>query len=230
MNEMQKIDIVNTEMTVREYNGKRVVTFDDICAVHKCVKKQLTKHFERKKEHFIFGEDYYIITRKELGDLTSPNSKLVGNPNLKTYLFTESGYLMVIKCLDDNLAWQVQRALVNTYFRAKSEPPKLDIDLSEPSRKPFRTSTTPVPRNPKWFQRNYRRMVRICKAAGAGRSTLYHDILTFLGEEFNLDEARRIYQEELGEPPQYALDIVSYFPELANKADQMLDILEKKLC
>ena len=122
MNEV--ITIENTEMQIREYDGQRVVTFDDICAVHKCERKRLTKHFERKRKHFLKDEDYYELTRKELNDLTSPNSKIIGNPMIKAYLFTESGYLMIIKCLDDDLAWKVQRQLVNSYFKVKQEIPE----------------------------------------------------------------------------------------------------------
>jgi DNA-binding XRE family transcriptional regulator len=35
----------------------------------------------------------------------------------RTY-FTESGYLMLVKSLTDDLSWEVQRLLVNSYFRA----------------------------------------------------------------------------------------------------------------
>ena len=121
MNEV--ITIENTEMQIKEYKGQRVVTFDDICTVHDCERKRLTKHFERKRKHFVKDEDYFEMTRKELNDLMSPNLKIIGNPNIKTYLFTESGYLMIVKCLDDDIAWNVQRQLVNAYFRVKEEQP-----------------------------------------------------------------------------------------------------------
>lgn len=57
-------------------------------------------------------------------------------------------------------------------------------------------------------------------------STLYHHILLRIEEEFDLQVANEIYREELGQPPKYALDIVSYFPELARMADDYLDRLE----
>lgn len=34
-------------------------------------------------------------------------------------LMTEQGYLMLVKPFSDDLAWEVQRQLVNSYFRAK---------------------------------------------------------------------------------------------------------------
>lgn len=39
-------------------------------------------------------------------------------------LITESGYLMLVKSFTDDLAWKVQRELVNFYFRGKSPAPE----------------------------------------------------------------------------------------------------------
>lgn len=228
MNEV--ITIENTEMQIKEYNGQRVVTFDDICAVHDCERKRLTKHFERKRKHFVKDEDYFEMTRKELNDLTSPNSKIIGNPNIKTYLFTESGYLMIVKCLDDDIAWDVQRQLVNAYFRVKEEQSLEQItDFPNCPKRIYQTSSTPVPKNPSWYHRNRRRMIHICEKANVPLSTLYHHILLRLGEEYDLEQANKIYEQEIGHAPKYALDIVSYFPDLGRLADEFLDRLEKLL-
>ena len=228
MNEI--ITIENTEMQIKEYKGQRVVTFDDICTVHDCERKRLTKHFERKRKHFLKDEDYFEMTRKELNDLTSPNSKIIGNPNIKTYLFTESGYLMIVKCLDDDIAWNVQRQLVNAYFRAKEEQSLDQItDFPNCQKRIYQTSSTPVPKNPSWYHRNRRRMIHICEKANVPLSTLYHHILLRLGEEYDLEQANKIYEQEIGHAPKYALDIVSYFPDLGRLADDFLDRLERLL-
>ena len=228
MNEV--ITIENTEMQIKEYKGQRVVTFDDICTVHDCERKRLTKHFERKRKHFLKDEDYFEMTRKELNDLTSPNSKIIGNPNIKTYLFTESGYLMIVKCLDDDIAWNVQRQLVNAYFRVKEEQPLEQItDFPNCPKRIYQTSSTPVPKNPSWYHRNRRRMIHICEKANVPLSTLYHHILLRLGEEYDLEQANKIYEQEIGHAPKYALDIVSYFPDLGRLADDFLDRLERLL-
>ena len=70
-------------------------------------------------------------------------------------------------------------------------------------------------------------MNALCEKSNVSLSYLYHRILQRLGEEFDLDSANRIYEEERGHVPKYALDIVSYFPELAKLADDYLDKLEK---
>ena len=228
MNEV--ITIENTEMQIKEYKGQRVVTFDDICTVHDCERKRLTKHFERKRKHFVKDEDYFEMTRKELNDLMSPNLKIIGNPNIKTYLFTESGYLMIVKCLDDDTAWNVQRQLVNAYFRVKEEQPLEQItDFPNCPKRIYQTSSTPVPKNPSWYHRNRRRMIHICEKANVPLSTLYHHILLRLGEEYDLEQANKIYEQEIGHAPKYALDIVSYFPDLGRLADEFLDRLERLL-
>lgn len=230
------ITVANTEMQVKEYNGQRVVTFDDICEVHECERKRLTKHFSRKRKHFISGEDFFELTRRELGDMVSPNSKITGNPNIKTYLFTESGYLMIIKCLDDDLSWTVQRQLVNGYFKAREqaqeqkEKPKVPEfdEFPELMQRPQRVSNTRLPRNPSWFERNRRRMERICRKHGITLTNLYHHILVYLGECFEMNGVREAYKMEVGHYPIYAMDIVQYFSELGDFADEYLDEIERK--
>ena len=186
--------------------------------------------FQKHKQHFILGTDYFEMTRKEFGERYSPNEKVAGNPNLKTYLFTESGYLMIVKVFTDELAWNVQRQLVNAYFRVKEEQPLEQItDFPNCPKRIYQTSSTPVPKNPSWYHRNRRRMNHICEKANVPLSTLYHHILLRLGEEYDLEQANKIYEQEIGHAPKYALDIVSYFPDLGRLADEFLDRLERLL-
>ncbi len=116
------VTIENTEMQIREYDGQRVVTLKDIDRVHMKKTDTAKKAFQKYKKHFVLGTDYFELTRKELGERYSPNEKIVGNPNIKTYLFTESGYLMIVKVFTDDLSWAVQRQLVNSYFRQQQLP------------------------------------------------------------------------------------------------------------
>ena len=228
MNEV--ITIENTEMQIREYNGQRVVTLKDIDIVHGKKSDTAKKSFQKHKQHFILGTDYFEMTRKEFGERYSPNEKVAGNPNLKTYLFTESGYLMIVKVFTDELAWNVQRQLVNAYFRAKEEQSLEQItDFPNCPKRIYQTSSTPVPKNPSWYHRNRRRMIHICEKANVPLSTLYHHILLRLGEEYDLEQANKIYEQEIGHAPKYAIDIVSYIPDLGGLADEFLDRLERLL-
>ena len=228
MNEV--ITIENTEMQIKEYKGQRVVTLKDIDIVHGKKSDTAKKSFQKHKQHFILGTDYFEMTRKEFGERYSPNEKVAGNPNLKTYLFTESGYLMIVKVFTDELAWNVQRQLVNAYFRVKEEQSLEQItDFPNCPKRIYQTSSTPVPKNPSWYHRNRRRMNHICEKANVPLSTLYHHILLRLGEEYDLEQANKIYEQEIGHAPKYALDIVSYFPDLGRLADEFLDRLERLL-
>lgn len=118
---MQEIvKVGNNDLQVREWNGQRVITLSDIDHVHERPTGTAKKNFQNNRKHFIIGTDYFEITRKELREKFSPNSEsLKGNPNITSYLFTESGYLMLVKSFTDDLAWSVQRQLVNTYFKFK---------------------------------------------------------------------------------------------------------------
>ena len=195
-------------MQIREYDGQRVVTFDDICAVHKCERKRLTKHFERKRKHFLKDEDYYELTRKELNDLTSPNSKIIGNPMIKAYLFTESGYLMIIKCLDDDLAWKVQRQLVNSYFKVKQEIPE--------------RKTYPLLVEDKWLAEMEPNFEYLCKKYKLTRKGLYHKILLDIGKSYNVDDYKILYKYEKGYEARFVMEVVSYFAELREEAEKTI--------
>lgn len=111
MNELTSIN--NAQISVKEFSGQRVVTFKDIDAVHGRADGTARKRFNENKERFIFGEDYFVRKTDE-----ALNEFGITAPNGLT-LITESGYLMLVKSFTDDLAWKVQRELINGYFRAR---------------------------------------------------------------------------------------------------------------
>ncbi|POB10129.1 ORF6N domain-containing protein [Sulfobacillus sp. hq2] len=112
-----------TALEVREWQGQRVVTLADIDRLHRRPEGTARRNFNEHRERFIAGEDYFTVSRSELRTNFVGNSE--GNPNIEMILITESGYLMITKSLTDDLAWQIQRGLVNTYFRERMrEAPK----------------------------------------------------------------------------------------------------------
>ena len=58
---MNQIVINQTAIQVKEYNGKRVVTFKDIDTVHERPEGTARKRFNDNRKHFIEGEDYFIV-------------------------------------------------------------------------------------------------------------------------------------------------------------------------
>ena len=118
MNEI--ITVENTEMHIREYNGQRVVTFKDIDLVHQNKNGVARRNFNRNKKHFIEGEDYFTLTRAVSNETNCP-IRNISVPNKGITVLTESGYLLIAKSFTDDLSWQVQRTLVNNYFKNKEQ-------------------------------------------------------------------------------------------------------------
>lgn len=115
----QLVKINNTDLLVKEFNGQRVVTFKDIDMLHERVDGTAKRNFNENKKHFIENEDYFYINGQELRNLKQSTKFVLSNAK-EIILITESGYLMLVKSLQDDLAWKVQRELVNNYFRVKS--------------------------------------------------------------------------------------------------------------
>ena len=127
----QLVKINNTDLLVKEFKGQRVVTFKDIDMLHERVEVTANKRFLDNKKHFIVNEDYFEITGETLREFKRLPNFGIGEKASKLIFLTESGYLMLVKSLQDDLAWQVQRELVNNYFRVKSnfnnQLPSIDI-------------------------------------------------------------------------------------------------------
>lgn len=231
MNDVMTVE--NTEMQIREYNGQRVVTFKDIDRVHERKSGTAKASFRRNKKYFQDGLDYIVLTK----DNVNGTQSTIGNiPPRGITLLTETGYLMIVKTFTDDLSWSVQRQLVNNYFEKRSQPiieeyPRIDRDKEQLiDRLMIDTSDRPkVPLIENWYQRNIGRIERICEIVKIPKKTLYHILLKRLGEKYDLDAAKGIYIETVGLEPKYAMEIVSFFPELGEMADGLLDRIEKNV-
>ena len=117
MNETS-IQVLSNQLQVKEWAGQRVITFQDIDTVHQRPRGTASRNFRENRNKFIEGTDFFFITpdefRRAIGEMGSRQQNNVT-------VLTESGYLMIVKSLHDDLAWTVQRLLVNYYFRAKEE-------------------------------------------------------------------------------------------------------------
>lgn len=113
----ETIHVGNRDISVKEYNGQRVVTFKDIDDVHNRPDGTANKRFLDNKKRFVEGEDFFRISNSEIRK--SRIIPISDNDYMDKILVTEQGYLMLVKSFTDDLAWEVQRKLVNEYFRAK---------------------------------------------------------------------------------------------------------------
>lgn len=98
------------------------MTFKDIDTVHSRADGTARKRFADNRKHFVENEDFFIVTPRDLENTEMSEKRTLENDitsNRGTALITEQGYLMLVKSFTDDLAWKVQRQLVNAYFRAK---------------------------------------------------------------------------------------------------------------
>lgn len=245
---------MSEELQIVEYEGVRVVTSRQVADMYGCKPKDISNAFNNNKKRYTEGKHYFQLSGEELkafrlkADLQSQNLGVqnlqsqengtqekeqllpmqISNKTRVLYLWTNKGALLLAKSINTDIAWKAYERLVDFYFEVKEEfNPPIEKFPEEQPRITYQTSSTPVPKNPSWQARNRRRINALCEKANTSVSSLYHHVLLRLGEEYDLNAANRIYEEELGHVPKYAMDIVSYFPELARMADAYLDKLEE---
>lgn len=123
MNEL--IVINSTDLTVKEYGGQRVVTLKEVDTVHQRPEGTAGRNFRTNRDHFIEGTDFFTVDQPDEIRRLGFERPQGGFPE-KVPLITESGYLMLVKSFTDDLAWDVQRQLVNIYFRSKTAKTNMD--------------------------------------------------------------------------------------------------------
>jgi len=116
------IKIRNTDIPIKEYNNQRVVNLEEIDKVHDRPSGTAYRNLNKNKNRFIEGVDYFLFKgAKGREALVQANYtkfvKLPESKNFAYYLITETGYMMLVKSFTDDLSWDVQRQLVNSYFK-----------------------------------------------------------------------------------------------------------------
>lgn len=127
------VKINQQEIVVKEYKGKRVVTFKDIDQCHGRPEGTARRNFSDNRQHLINGTDYFIVKPSDFRKYENRTSGIEAKDinNRGTAFITESGYLMLVKSFTDDLAWQVQRQLVNTYFKGGQTDESLKIQIQQ---------------------------------------------------------------------------------------------------
>lgn len=186
---------------------QRVVTFKDIDTVHENKSGTARRNFNRNKKHFIEGEDYFSLTKKNSNE-TNSYIRNITVPNKGITLLTESGYLMIVKSLNGDIAWKVQRQLVNSYFKVKQEIPE--------------RKTYPLLVEDKWLAEMEPNFEYLCKQYKLTRKGLYHKILLDIGKSYNVDDYKILYKYEKGYKSRFVMEVVSYFAELREEAEKTI--------
>ncbi|ECZ1104384.1 ORF6N domain-containing protein [Salmonella enterica] len=122
---MNTVTINNKQLPAVEYRGQRVVTFAMIDDVHGRPDGTAKRNFEENRHRFIEGVDFFELSTEEIR--TNLPEGIFSKFAPRGITLAESGYLMIVKSLTDDLAWQVQRELVNSYFRTRA--PLTEIEM-----------------------------------------------------------------------------------------------------
>ena len=219
MNDLSNIDIPK----IKIWNDQRVVTFNDIDKVHKRPKGTASRNFKSNRKHFIKDVDYFLITR-DIFNGRNPSIKEKLNietiPPKGITLFTETGYLMLVKSFQDDLSWKVQRILVSSYFNCRKLQNEVinrsDVPQPNEGHYPSLANT--------WMKDHEPLFKQICSAYGISRKELYHKILLDIGDDYNVDDYRVFYKRDTGHAPEYIMEVVSFYPELRESAETIIQI------
>lgn len=124
---MNEIEISGVAMPIVEYQGQRVVTLAMVDRVHQRPEGTARRTFTDHKDRMRSGEDFYLL---DFAQKDAVRSFGIEVPPRGLVILTESGYLMLTKPMTDDRSWEVQRRLVNGYFRAKEIAPAREPQLS----------------------------------------------------------------------------------------------------
>ena len=128
---LNQVTLSSTETTLSIiiWNEQPVITFAMVDEAHQRESGTASRNFRKNRHYFIEDEDYFRLTHKEIGTLDE--FRRVKKLPSELVVLTLSGYTMLTKSLSDDLAWQVQRELVNGYFKpykVASQKAELTLD------------------------------------------------------------------------------------------------------
>lgn len=160
-------------------------------------------------------------------------------------LITESGYLMISKVFDDDIAWDVQRKLVNTYFRAKEtvsqDPTFLAMQMLAETMKLMQQDISTIKEQqaqaqkqmPKrsfsrWTSKMFPKYQLLMEHFNIDRKELYHNLfleLQNLYPDIDLVQMQEDYCFENGLENCYTTDVIEHNKELRTLFEHMVDNL-----
>lgn len=100
-----------------EHNNQRVMLTAQLAEFYGTEPKIISKNFERNKDQYMPGEDYFVLQGKELKDFAIVNLTGANLSKIRSlYLWTEMGALLHAKSLNTEQAWKVYKELRKSYF------------------------------------------------------------------------------------------------------------------
>lgn len=84
-------------------------------------------------------------------------------------------------------------------------------------------SKTPAPLTTTFYQKNLYRISIFCKATGMTKKQFIHNFIITIGEKYDINKATAQYILENGSKPRYILELLDYFPEMGETAQNFFD-------
>lgn len=110
----QIISIANSDLTIIEHRGERVVTLAMVDQVHQRPDGTARKRLNDNRARFTEGKHVFKVCASEF---RTHNPGVISNKSHEdVILLTQRGYLLLVKSFTDELSWQVQDMLVDGYF------------------------------------------------------------------------------------------------------------------
>ena len=103
-----------------EYVGERVITLDMVDKLHG-TKDQASRNFDRYRKQFTEGTHYFCVPYFEWKhwNLTGENGGHRGNK----IVLTKRGYALLLKTMDDQLAWDINKHIIESFFLTEETGP-----------------------------------------------------------------------------------------------------------
>ena len=233
------VEINNIAIGIKEYEGKRVITFRDIDKVHERPDGTARKAFNRNKKRFINGEDYFVHERDEAKQLFG----IIAPSGVTTV--TESGYLMISKVFDDDIAWEVQRKLVDSYFRIKEsafQDPTIaaiqmiaeNMKLMQQDISTLKEQQTQIQKAlPKkklsyWARKMFPKYDLLMDYFNVTRTKLYNNLYIELQNRYpdiDLNQIQEDYCYENGIESCYTMDVIEHTKDVRTRFENMVEEL-----
>lgn len=101
------------------YKNQPVLTLAMIDQLHQRSKGTAKRNYTACKKHLREGEDFYLVDSTQKNEFRTFG---INVPPRGLIVLTQTGYLMLVKSFQDDLAWVVQRHLVQHYFNTTQPP------------------------------------------------------------------------------------------------------------
>lgn len=120
---IRNVSIAGVTVKRITHRGEPIVTMAQVDEIHQRPEDTARRTFNENRERFEEGRDFHSLTSDEIRTM----SQLGVFParTARANVLTERGYLKLTKPMNDDRAWEVQGEMVDVYFAARKEAPRV---------------------------------------------------------------------------------------------------------